>query len=167
MLTNNVTNMFFPLYRLRGEEYRSPMAIVHGYDDVRTIGAGHYVSVHGDPFSGRAEIKACLTLHCDACALACNQAVRGLNQDWSPDGIVQRTQLPQRFLDEPMLNQVYSVRSCVARCLSRVDQLVWGGYRRVQSAKCCTAWQGHRQRLWWHGSACRNVTRRAGARRKN
>jgi alkyl sulfatase BDS1-like metallo-beta-lactamase superfamily hydrolase len=108
VLTNSVTNMFYPLYTLRGEEYRPPMAIVRSYDDVRALGADHYVPVHGDPLSGRAAIETRLTLHRDAYAFVYNQAVRGINRGWSPDEIVQRTRLPQRFLDEPTLNQVYS-----------------------------------------------------------
>lgn len=108
VLTNSVTNMFYPLYTLRGEEYRPPMAIVRSYDDVRALGADHYVPVHGDPLSGRAAIGTRLTLHRDAYAFVHDQAVRGINQGWSPDEIVQRTRLPQRFLDEPTLNQVYS-----------------------------------------------------------
>jgi alkyl sulfatase BDS1-like metallo-beta-lactamase superfamily hydrolase len=108
VLTNSVTNMFYPLYTLRGEEYRNPMAIVRGYDDVRALAADYYVPVHGDPVVGRVAIEGRLTLHRDAYAFVYNQAVRGINRGWSPDEIVQRTRLPQRFLDEPTLNQVYS-----------------------------------------------------------
>src|SRR5690606_15581997 len=77
-------------------------------DDVRALAADYYVPVHGDPVVGRAAIEGRLTLHRDAYDFVYNQAVRGINRGWSPDEIVQRTRLPQRFLDEPTLNQVYS-----------------------------------------------------------
>ncbi|MDK2760588.1 MAG: MBL fold metallo-hydrolase [Sphingopyxis sp.] len=108
VMTNSVTNMFYPLYTLRGEEYRPPEKIIQGLDDVRALGPEHYLPVHGAPLSGREAIEARLTLHRDAYSFVFNQAVRGINLGWTPDEIVQRTRLPQRFVDEPSLNQIYS-----------------------------------------------------------
>lgn len=108
VLTNTVTNMFYPLYTLRGEVYREPLTIISSYDTVRRLNADYYVPVHGDPVIGKDAILRRLTLHRDAYSFVYNQALRGLNQGWSPDQIVQCTHIPQRFLDEPTLNQVYS-----------------------------------------------------------
>jgi alkyl sulfatase BDS1-like metallo-beta-lactamase superfamily hydrolase len=108
VLTNSVTNMFYPLYTLRGEEYRPPEKIIQSLDDVRAFGPDYYLPVHGAPLSGREAIETRLTLHRDAYAFVYNQAVRGINLGWTPDQIIQRTRLPRRFLDEPSLNQIYS-----------------------------------------------------------
>lgn len=108
VLTNVVSNMFYPLYTLRGEEYRSPLDIIQSFDIVRNLNAEYYVPVHGAPIVGHGNINKRLLLHRDAYAFTYYQALRGINLGWTPDEIVQRTSLPQRFLDEPSLNEIYS-----------------------------------------------------------
>lgn len=108
VVTNVVSRQFFAMSTLRGERYREPPGIIASYDKIRAIAPEHYVQMHGDHVSGRDEVTRIMQIQRDAYSFTYNQAIRGINQGWSPDEIVLRTRLPATLRDDPSLFEGYS-----------------------------------------------------------
>jgi alkyl sulfatase BDS1-like metallo-beta-lactamase superfamily hydrolase len=108
VMTNVISLQFMAMNTLRGQPYREPHGIIASYTQIRDLAPEHYVPSHGDALSGRAAIHHRMQMHRDAYSFTFNQAKRGINLGWSPDEIVERTPLPERFRAEPSLFEGYS-----------------------------------------------------------
>ncbi len=119
VLTNTVSNMYYPIYTLRGERYRDPNDIITSYDRLRALPVEHYAPVHGRPISGHDAVYQTLTNQRDAYSYTYNQTVRGINRGMTPDELAWTVKLPPHLAGTEGLYEVYSEVSYAVRGIYR------------------------------------------------
>ncbi|MCP5171108.1 MAG: SCP2 sterol-binding domain-containing protein [Pseudomonadales bacterium] len=99
--------VMFPLYTLRGGEYRNPVNLIEGIDKIREICPEHLIGCHGNPVSGKENVYELATLHRDAYAFLFQQTLQGINRGLSPDDLVQQIHLPKHVNENLALFPAY------------------------------------------------------------
>ena len=99
--------VMFPLYTLRGGDYRDARDLIAGINKIREISPEHLIGCHGNPVSGKSEVYELATLHRDAYAYLFQQTLRGINRGLSPDQLVQEVSLPTHLDKHPALFPAY------------------------------------------------------------
>lgn len=99
--------MMFPLYTLRGGEYRDAPGLIAGLDKLRQINPEHMIGCHGFPLSGKDKTYELATLHRDAYAFIYHQTLRCINQGMGPEELAQAVQLPADLAEDVRLFGAY------------------------------------------------------------
>jgi alkyl sulfatase BDS1-like metallo-beta-lactamase superfamily hydrolase len=113
---DNVYKAFPNLYTIRGTLYRDVLEWVRSLDAMRALEPEHLVPSHTRPVSGREQIAEILTAYRDAIQYVHDQTIRGINQGFTPDELVEVVKLPPHLAGHPYLQEFYgtvewSVRS--------------------------------------------------------
>lgn len=99
--------IFFPLYTLRGDFYRTPVEMIAGVDKLREIKPKYLIGCHGVPITDREEAYGICTAHRDAYAFVYNQSIRAINLGMTPDEMAASIRLPKHLADHPWLYPGY------------------------------------------------------------
>lgn len=123
---DNIYRAFPNLYTIRGTTYRSPKHWVASLDRMRELPVELLVPSHTEPVSGSDAITKVLTDYRDGISFVHDQAVRYINQGYTPDQLVEAVQLPSHLAASPYLQELYgtvewSVRSVMAGNLGWFD----------------------------------------------
>ncbi len=98
----------FPnLYTIRGTTPRPIAGWFKSIDKMRDLGAEYLVPLHGEPEQGTARIDELLTAYRDAIQYIHDAVVRGINQEKTPDQLVEEIKLPPHLADMPELKELY------------------------------------------------------------
>ena len=120
---------FANVHTIRGTRYRDPVQWVRTIDVMRGMvdGAaiGFMVPAHGRPVAGQANIAELLTAYRDAIAFTHDQAVRFINQGYTPDELAETLPaLPAHLAAHAWLGEYYgTVKHSVRQVFS--GQLGW------------------------------------------
>lgn len=97
----------FPLYTLRGANYRDPLGVIEGLDLIRGINPKYLVGAHGEPLNTRESSYDFLTTHRDLYSFIYNQSIRGINKGMTPDEIVAEVIVPSHLDNDPRIFPAY------------------------------------------------------------
>jgi len=101
------TPVAFPLYTLRGEQYRNPKDMLAGLDIIRNIKPAYLIGAHGLPFSNKQEAYDFVTTHRDLYSFIYNQSIRAINQGMTPDEMVNNISIPEHLDQNPQVFPAY------------------------------------------------------------
>lgn len=99
--------MMFPLYTLRGGEYRDAPGLIAGLDKIRQLNPEHLIGCHGFPLSGKDKAYELATLHRDAYAYIYHQTLRCINLGMGPDELARTVKLPAHMAEDIRLFGAY------------------------------------------------------------
>jgi len=91
------TPLAFPLYTLRGEQYRNPKDMLEGLDIIRNIKPTYLIGAHGLPFDNKQKAYDFVTTHRDLYSFVYNQSIRALNKGMTPDEMVNNIKIPEHL----------------------------------------------------------------------
>lgn len=107
IINNHFWSVMYNIYPLRGEQYRDPLVIVQALDYMLSLEAEHLINVHGLPISGKEKVKRALMDVRDTIQFIWDQTVRGINQNLSPDELVEFVKLPKHLAQSPYVQEFY------------------------------------------------------------
>ncbi|MHA2379318.1 MAG: alkyl sulfatase dimerization domain-containing protein [Candidatus Thorarchaeota archaeon] len=100
----------FPnVYALRGTQYRSPYDWAKAVDKVRALKPENLILGHSKPISGKERILGTMTAYRDGLQFVYDQTIRGINQGYTPDELVETVRLPPHLQDHPYLREYYGM----------------------------------------------------------
>ena len=98
----------FPnLYTIRGTTPRPIAGWFKSIDRMRDLGAEYLVPLVGGSIQGAERIDELLTAYRDAIQYIHDAVVRGINQEKTPDQLVEEIKLPPHLADIPELTELY------------------------------------------------------------
>lgn len=108
-VNNLVWPALFNVFAIRGEEYRDPRVLLRGLDHLLSLGATHLVGAHGPPLEGAEHVRDAVIDYRDSIQFMWDQTVRGSNLGLSTVELAEFVQLPERFGQSYLTQQLYGL----------------------------------------------------------
>lgn len=117
LFTGDTYYKSFPnLYTIRGSQYRDVQSWYQSIDKMLGEDAEYLLPGHTRPVVGKENVQESLTDYRDAIKFVFDKTIEGINQDMTPDELVEYVKLPEALASKPNLMEYYgrvdwSVRS--------------------------------------------------------
>ena len=108
-LHNSVWPVLFNVFAIRGEEYRDPLVLIPGIDNIIKWAPEYLVATHGPALTGKDNIREKATRYRDSIQFMWDQTVRGINKGWTADQIASRITLPSLYDVDYLTSERYGV----------------------------------------------------------
>ena len=109
VVNNLVWPVLFNVFAIRGEEYRDPMILLAGLDQLLSVRANHLIGAHGIPISGRDEITKRVGRYRDSIQFLWDQTVRHTNRGATSADLAHLVRLPEWADDDYLTTEHYGV----------------------------------------------------------
>jgi alkyl sulfatase BDS1-like metallo-beta-lactamase superfamily hydrolase len=106
---NLVWPTLFNVFAIRGEEYRDPLTLLRGIDQLAQLQPAYLVATHGPSLQGRESIAQKIERYRDSIQFMWDQTVRGVNKGLSTDQIAATVVLPEVYHQDYLTSERYGV----------------------------------------------------------